>query len=185
MYPSEHITSSDIVFLGDSLTESFDLKKHFDRNDLRNRGISGDMTEHVLYRLEEIFNTRPAKLFLMIGINDIYQGLASDIVIGNIERILTEIQNNTPQTKIYCQSILPVNEDHLLSFENINARVYNANNSLRDLCKKKQITFVDIHPDFLNDHGQMDEQYTYDGVHLTEHGYILWAELIKELIDNF
>lgn len=182
MYPPENITSNDIVFLGDSLTESFDLKEHLGKNNLRNRGMSGNMTEHVLYRLEEIFNTKPAKLFLMIGINDIYQGIAPDIVIGTIARILGEIQENSPPTKIYCQSILPVNENHLLSFENINARVYQVNNSLRDHCKKKNITFIDIHPDFLNDHGQMDTEYTYDGVHLTEQGYVLWAELIKGFV---
>ena len=180
MYPVEHITPNDIVFLGDSLTESFDLKKHFGKNNLRNRGMSGNMTEHVLYRLEEITNAKPAKVFLMIGINDIYQGLEHEGVISNITKILNEIQEKSPQTTLYCQSILPVNEDRLLSFENINAKVYQVNNRLRDFCKNSNITFIDIHPDFLNHKGQMDEKYTYDGVHLTEAGYILWAELLRE-----
>lgn len=183
MCPAEHITSNDIVFLGDSLTESFDLNKHFGKNNLRNRGMSGNMTEHVLYRLEEITNSKPEKLFLMIGINDIYQGTPTDIVVKNIIQILKEIIEKTKQTKIYVQSILPVNEVRLLSFENINSKVYQVNYKLRDFCKNNNIVFIDIHPDFLNHHGQMDEKFTYDGVHLTEHGYLYWSELIKDLIN--
>jgi lysophospholipase L1-like esterase len=182
MFPPEHITSKDIVFLGDSLTETFDLQKYFGKDNLRNRGMSGNMTEHVLYRLEEIFKAKPAILFLMIGINDIYQGVKPEFVIGNISRILTELQENTPQTVIYCQSILPVNESRLLSFENINSKVYQVNNSLREFCKENNIQFIDIHPDFLNHQGQMDEIYTYDGVHLTEQGYRYWSELIRDYI---
>ena len=183
MYTPEPITRKDIVFLGDSLTESFDLKKYFSKNNLRNRGISGNMTEHVIYRLEEIFNAKPAMLFLMIGINDIYQGINTDLVIKNIARILNEIKEKSPQTVIYCQSILPVNEANLLSFDNINSKVYQVNNSLRDFCTKNNISFIDIHPDFLNQKGQMDEKYTYDGVHLTEPGYLHWSGLIKDLIN--
>lgn len=178
----EYISSNDIVFLGDSLTESFDLQKYFDKKNLRNRGMSGNMTEHVLYRLEEILIAKPAFLFLMIGINDIYQGVKPDIVMRNIYRILTEIQKNSPQTKIYCQSILPVNESRLLSFENINSKVYEVNNNLRDFCIENNISFIDIHPDFLNHQGQMDEKFTYDGVHLTEQGYSHWAQLIYDCV---
>jgi len=183
MCPAEHITSNDIVFLGDSLTESFDLNKYFGKNNLRNRGMSGNMTEHVLYRLEEITNTKPAKVFLMIGINDIYQGLKLEDVISNIEKILNDILEKSPQTTLYLQSILPVNEVQLLSFENINSKVYQVNYKLRDFCINNNIVFIDIHPDFLNHHGQMDEKFTYDGIHLTEHGYLYWSELIKDLIN--
>lgn len=182
MNSPKHITSKDIVFLGNSLTESFDLKKHFGKDNLRNRGMSGNMTEHVLYRLEEIINAKPAILFLMIGINDIYQGVAPDSVVKNIAKILSQIHDNTPQTIIYCQSILPVNEQRLLSFENINSKIYKVNNSIRDFCKTNKISFIDIHPDFLNHQGQMEEKYTYDGVHLTELGYAHWAELINDYI---
>lgn len=182
MYSPEHITSNDIVFLGDSLTESFDLEKYFDRINLRNRGMSGNMTEHVIYRLEEILNAKPAKLFLMIGINDLYQGVDPEAVISNIEKILIELHENTSQTMVYCLSILPVNEDRLLSFENINSKIYQVNNSLRDFCNENSSKFIDIHPDFLNHQGQMDEKFTYDGVHLTEQGYLHWAELVKNLV---
>jgi len=182
MYLSKPIKPTDTVFLGDSLTESFDLQKHFGRDDLRNRGMSGNMTEHVLYRLEEITNAKPKFVFLMIGINDLYQGMDFEIVISNINTILLEIRTKTPETKVLVQSILPVNEDKLLIDSFINKKIYEANNRIRNICDELKISFIDIHPDFLNETGQMDTLYTYDGVHLTEAGYVHWAELLQEYI---
>ncbi len=182
MYLSKPIKPTDTVFLGDSLTESFDLQKHFGRDDLRNRGMSGNMTEHVLFRLEEITNAKPKNVFLMIGINDLYQDMDFEKVISNIETIILEIRTKTPETKLLVQSILPVNEDRLLIDNHINKKIYQVNNRIRNICSDTKISFIDIHPDFLNETGQMDVQYTYDGVHLTKAGYILWAELLQKYL---
>lgn len=178
----QYIRQNDTVFLGDSLTESFDLQKHFGRNDLRNRGMSGDLTDHVLYRLEEITNAKPAKVFLMIGINDIYQGYEPDHILSNIERIITEFRQKTPDTTLLVQSILPINHSKLFIEKSVNNKIYQINLRLKSICENKQVTFIDIHPDFLNNEGEMDEGYTYDGVHLSEAGYILWAELIQSYL---
>ncbi|MBL7105534.1 MAG: G-D-S-L family lipolytic protein, partial [Bacteroidales bacterium] len=78
--------------------------------------------------------------------------------------------------------ILPVNETNLIIDENLNTKIYKINNRLRFICKEKDLRFIDIHPDFLNKNGEMDAEYTYDGVHLTEQGYILWAELVQEYL---
>jgi len=179
------IKSTDIVFLGDSLTESFDLIKHFGRNDLRNRGMGGNMTDHILYRLEEITKTRPQKVFLMIGINDLYQEQNPDLVFNNIIRILDIIYSESPKTFRYLQSILPVNEKHLLTGGQINTTIYKMNDRLKAHCADEpMIAFIDLHSDFLNHNGEMDQEYTYDGVHLTPAGYILWANLVRPYLDN-
>jgi len=75
-----------------------------------------------------------------------------------------------------------VNETNLIIDENLNTKIYKINNRLRFICKEKDLRFIDILPDFLNKNGEMDAEYTYDGVHLTEQGYILWAELVKEYL---
>jgi lysophospholipase L1-like esterase len=178
----QYIRQNDTVFLGDSLTESFDLQKHFGRNDLRNRGMSGDLTDHVLYRLEEITNAKPAKVFLMIGINDIYQGYEPDHIVSNIERIIDEFRQKTPDTTLLVQSILPINQSKLFIEKSVNTKIYQINLRIKSFCEIGRETFIDIHPDFLNNEGEMDEGYTYDGVHLSEAGYILWAELIQSYL---
>jgi lysophospholipase L1-like esterase len=178
----EHIKRKDTVFLGDSLTEGFDLARYFGRKDLKNRGMSGNLTQHVYYRLEEITNTNPVAVFLMIGINDIFNGVSKEITLSNIQKILDDINRKCTATKLFLQSILPVNETNLIGNENLNLQIYEINNDLRIWCKNKNITFIDIHPDFLNEKGEMDMKYTYDGVHLTKEGYLHWAELLKDFI---
>jgi lysophospholipase L1-like esterase len=179
------IKNTDIVFLGDSLTEGFDLLKYFGRNDLRNRGMGGNMTDHILYRLEEITNAKPQKVFLMIGINDLYQQQNPDLVFNNIVNILNIIYNETPQSSRYLQSILPVNETNLLSGGQINTNIYKMNNRLKEhYAGRSTLTFIDLHSDFLNHYGQMDEKYTFDGVHLTPEGYNLWANLLHHYLDD-
>ena len=132
--------------------------------------MSGDLTDHVLYRLEEITNARPAKVFLMIGINDIYQGYEADDILSNIERIMNEFQQKTPETTLFVQSILPINHHKLFIEKLINTKIYQINLQLKSICENGKVIFIDIHPDFLNNEGEMDEDYTFDGVHLSEGG---------------
>jgi lysophospholipase L1-like esterase len=64
--------------------------------------------------------------------------------------------------------------------EDINLKIYALNNELEGFCKKtKHLSFLDLHPEFLGNSGEMDPKYTFDGVHLTEAGYSHWAGLIQ------
>jgi lysophospholipase L1-like esterase len=172
------ISSEDIVFLGDSLTEGFDLKRYFKFTNIHNRGLSGDTTYQVRYRLEEIIKARPKKLFLMIGINDFFQGTDEITILRHIASIITEFQENAAETEIFVQSILPVNENKLMTDDNINLSIFSLNDGIRMICHEFQIHFADIYGYFLNSRGEMDEMYTYDGVHLSQEGYDQWARLI-------
>jgi lysophospholipase L1-like esterase len=176
------IRDTDIVFLGDSLTEGFDLEHYFKIKNIRNRGISGDTTYLVRYRLEEIVKAMPEKLFLMIGINDFFQGTDEITILRHIAAILLEFQQQSPRTEIFVQSILPVKVSATLSDEKINLAIFSINDALRIICRESQIQFVDIYGDFLDDEGEMDEKYTTDGVHLSKDGYDLWAKLIAPLV---
>ncbi|MCD4695347.1 MAG: hypothetical protein K8S16_03815 [Bacteroidales bacterium] len=177
------INVSDIVFLGDSLTESFDLLKYFNRTDLINRGMAGNTTEQVGYRLEEIIKAKPLKLFLMIGINDLFNGKSPDEVFEDIKQLVELFHKDSPQSRVYPQSLLPVNESRLLVDEKINILIYQVNNKLKNYCSNySKIQFLDIHSDFLGMSGQMDPKYTIDGVHLTPAGYGLWANQIRKYL---
>lgn len=177
------IKKSDTVFIGDSLTEGFELVNHFHRGDLRNRGVSGSLTDHVIYRMEEVSNAKPHKVFLMIGINDLFSGQEPDDILNNIFRIIDHFMETSPQTTLFVQSVLPVNVSKLFEDEGINLKIYEINNQLESRCKStKGVEFINLHHEFLGMTGQMDDRYSFDGVHLSPEGYKLWAQLLGKYL---
>lgn len=178
MIPTDPLKAGDIVFLGDSLTEGFNLRKYFTDKPVKNRGISGDTTANVKYRLQEILSSSPSRIFLMIGINDLFNGYDPETVAGETGTILGSLIHECPGSEIFLQSILPVNEDYLMS-DNLNSIINRANDLLKIECTVRHLTFLDLHSHFLNRDGQLSDEYTLDGAHLTERAYRLWADLIS------
>jgi hexosaminidase len=103
-------TKEDIIFLGNSITDGGEWSEQFADLKIKNRGISGDITAGVLNRLDEVYSRRPAKVFLLIGTNDLARNLSPDSVTKNIFRIATLLHEKSPFTKLYVQSVFPVNE---------------------------------------------------------------------------
>jgi len=178
----KNITSDSIVFLGDSLTEWFSIDEYFEKANLVNRGVSGDITDGVLYRLEEIINANPKTIYLMIGINDVFQGYPVDQIVRNLKTIIDRIREESSGTQIFVQSILPINEDYFIVSDNMNQAIIEINKQLESFCKLRKVEYLDLHPSFLQD-GKLNPAYTYDGGHLTEKGYEHWATLLLQYLD--
>ena len=104
------IDSTDIIFLGNSITNGCEWNELFPEQHVKNRGISGDRTTGVYDRLHSILTGNPQKVFLLIGINDLQHGASADSVIHGIIRIAEHIKAESPGTELYIQSILPVND---------------------------------------------------------------------------
>lgn len=87
----------------------------FNNSRLKNRGIAGDVTAGVLNRLAEIYYYKPKKVFLKIGINDLFRAeLTPEYVANNIQKIVNKIHLESPKTKIYVQTILPTSNNTAL-----------------------------------------------------------------------
>ena len=98
----------DVVMLGDSITEGGDWATLFPRTQVHNHGIGGDDTVGVLRRLDLVTRAQPAKVFLMIGTNDLGKGtLTIDEIVANVEEIVTRIRIENPTSELYVQSVLP------------------------------------------------------------------------------
>lgn len=176
------ITSKDIVFLGNSITNGAEWSELFQNKNVKNRGISGDICMGVYDRLDAILKGKPAKIFLLIGINDVSRGTPADTIVNRIRLIARKIKTDSPKTKLYLQSVLPVT-DHYKMFQGHTSRwqvVPEINKGLIHLAAEEGVTYIDLYSHFLDEKtGKMNIEYTNDGVHLLGKGYMKWVEIVK------
>ena len=181
------VTSSDIIFLGNSITNGGEWAELFDNPHVKNRGISGDVCMGVYDRLDAILKGSPAKIFLLIGINDVDRGASADTIVERIGMIVDKIRKDSPSTKIYLQSVLPVS-DHYKMFNGHTSRwqvVPEINKGLVRLAADRGVKYIDLYAHFIdNTTGKMNIKYTNDGLHLLGKGYKKWVGIVKPYVDE-
>lgn len=179
-------STDEIVFLGDSITDIGDWENDFPDKNIVNQGINGDTTYGVLNRIDNLVRLKPRKVFIMIGINDIAKGLDTEKLLVNYNNILSEIKSGSPDTEIYVQSILPINQkmaDKYYTLKDGNKIISDINDKLEKIAADQNVTYLDLYPEFLNSGADLDSSYTLDGLHLNEKGYQLWVNEISNLVE--
>lgn len=171
----------DIIFVGNSLTEQGEnWGQRFMNSKVKNRGIAGDVTAGVINRLAEIYYFKPKKVFLKIGINDLFHNeLTPEYVAKNIKSIVEKIHLESPETKIYVQTILPTSNNTALK-----NKIAVTNAIIKNSPQSNYCQVIDLHAIFADTNDLMISSYTVDGVHLSESGYILWQNFIKKYVTN-
>ena len=200
-FKDEPIGTNKIIFLGNSITKGGgDWGKRFNAKNIVNRGISGDYTDGVLNRLEEIIHYQPIGVFLMIGVNEFWSDnhdrpyITPKHVAENILKICRKIKEKSPETEIIIQTILPVNNPQYLEVKKVdynfllpgysptvNEQVNQTNSIIKD---NKEFKVVELHSLFLNDEAILDTTLSRDGIHINENGYEIWTNEIKGLVDS-
>lgn len=183
LFKSENLTSGGIVFLGNSITERGKWNTLFSPYQIVNRGIGGDNTFGVSARIGDIIALKPQKLFLMIGVNDLAsRGWPVDLVYLNYIKIVSEILKNSPNTKLYLLSVLPINENKVTieRFKGKSKNIATFNQRVKEFANKNSLTYVDLYNEFVNADSFMKEELTNDGIHLSDLGYQLWADHYKK-----
>lgn len=178
------VSSSDIIFLGNSITDGGEWAELFGDSRIKNRGISGDISEGVYDRLGPVLRGKPAKIFLMIGINDVSRGTAADTIVKRIRKIAGKIAQESPDTRLYIQSLLPVNDCYGM-FQGHTSRgkvIVEINRQLQEFCQGAGLTYIDLYSHFCQADGKMNPVYTNDGLHLLGEGYLLWKKILLPYI---
>ena len=173
-------TQHDVIFLGNSITDGSEWNELFGDKKIKNRGISADITPGLFFRLDEVVGRKPDKIFLLIGTNDLARGIPADTMLKNIFLINRFIKQESPTTRLYVQSILPVNDVFGLftGHTGNTLAILRANEILRNAANTEGYTFIDLYPHFINAEGMLDTMYSNDGLHLMGGGYLLWKHLI-------
>jgi sialate O-acetylesterase len=175
------ITSKDIVFIGNSITNGAEWNELFPQKRVKNRGISGDTSEGVFDRLDAVVKGKPAKIFILIGVNDISREIKVETIVLNMKQIVEKIQKESPKTKIYIQSILPVNPDFEMFKGHMKPElIKEINQFYQNIAQEYKVNYIDLYSHFLEDGtDKMNKKYTNDGLHLLGEGYLLWREIVK------
>ena len=160
----------DAAFIGDSLTDGYDLGKYYPGYTTANRGIGGDTT----FRLEErlaisLYDLKPKVAVMLIGGNNL------DTMFENYEDILIGIRDNLPNTRVILVSLTAMGGD----FAKKNSIAAYNNVIIKKLAAKYGFEFVDIYtPLFDETTGEIYADCTSDGAHLTDRGYQILTEAI-------
>jgi lysophospholipase L1-like esterase/peptidoglycan/xylan/chitin deacetylase (PgdA/CDA1 family) len=171
----------DIIFIGNSITEQGgNWAEKVGIKNVKNRGIAGDVTDGVLNRLDEITHFKPKTVFLLIGINDLFnlhyqkQIPSTEYVANNIIKITDSIYQKSPETTIYLQTILPTSDEYMADYIN------QVNNIIRNTKIDVNYKLIDLHNKFVNKNGLIKSELTSDGTHLNKLGYVVWVKTIKD-----
>lgn len=179
-YPN---SPSDVIFLGNSITDYTNWNELLQLSEARNRGISGDITFGILERLDEVMEGKPAKVFILIGINDIARNIPDSVILDNYKKMIQRIKSTSPKTKIYFNTLFPVNNTFTArNHFNKDEHIIYINEALKNLGVREMIKVIDIYPQLLDAENRLDKKYTYDGLHLNSEGYKKWAAILESYV---
>jgi len=176
----------ETLFVGSSLMEQFPIYELLMNRGIKktvyNRGIGGYTTDEMLDSMEDmVFALEPSQIFINIGTNDIgAMGYKLETLIEQYGKILSQIKERLPQTKVYVMAYYPVNETdkvpdapwgrHLFDTrtnENINL----ANQAIEKLANKFSYTFINVNHGLTDEHGKLKKEYTIEGIHMYANAY--------------
>jgi lysophospholipase L1-like esterase len=170
------VTTSSIVLLGDSLTEGGDWARLLPDHRVANRGYSGFTSEEILDPAADVAASRPQAVLIMIGTNDIRDGRPPSWTVEHLDRMLDRFACESPDSTVVLQTVLPRSDAV--------AEVRALNQAIVELASSRRTVLFDVYPHFDDGAGGLRDGETTDGVHLTEAGYVRWATILDEFIDD-
>lgn len=167
----------DVAFIGDSLTDGYDLEKYYPEYVVSNRGIGGDTTFDVEGRIDvSLYELKPKVAVMLIGGNNL------KTMFDNYERILIGMKENLPETKIILVSLTAMGQkwgaekNEIAALNNVKIKI---------LAEKYGFDFVDLFtPLYDITIGEIYAEYTNDGAHQTDKGYEVFTATIKPAIEK-
>jgi beta-glucosidase len=181
-----------VLFLGDSITEGWSGRgkrvwdMYYANLDAANFGISGDRTQHVLWRIEngELDGISPKVVVLMIGTNNVIGYPAEDVLKAD-ELIVQRIHEKLPDAKLLLLGIFPRGGDPKdPRVAVMRAKIKTVNQGLATLDDGNKTRFLDFGSKFLNDDGSLPRPIMPDFLHPSAAGYQVWADAMAPLLDE-
>ena len=182
----------DLLFIGDSITQGWEgsgkgtWEKYYANRKALNLGISGDRTEHVIWRLDNgnLRNQKKAKVaVVMIGTNNTGHVMQDPTEVRDgVERIVSTLRARCPEAKILILGVFPrgVKPDDAKRKNNIEI-----NKLISKFHNGERIHYLDISDKFLTTEGILTKEVMPDALHPRQKGYEIWAEAIEPKLKEF
>lgn len=179
------VFEDDIIFMGNSITDGGEFSELLQMPNVKNRGISSDVMSGVEKRLEQVLRGKPKKLFLLIGINDVSHKLTVDQLAARYSKLVKRIRELSPSTKVYLQSVMPVNNDfgRYKTLYGKEQTIKLFNERIARIADEEGCVFIDLTPALADPKtGKLQRKFTNDGLHLTGAGYKAWIEVVEPYV---
>lgn len=167
-----------VVFLGDSITQGWNgLGRDFPGLKTANRGIGGDTTRGVLFRLkEDVLDEQPAAVVLLIGTNDLGIGGNPEDAAENIRAILAALEKSNPGMPVIVCKVMPSKESMAAKIKALNALV-------DEIVKgDAQLIRCDTWSIYANEDGTCKKEEFPDLLHPNKLGYAKWAVALQPIL---
>ncbi len=172
----------DIEFIGDSITQGWEdtgtnvWQEFYGKRKVINFGVSGDRTQHVLWRIEQgqLDGVKSRVAVLLIGVNNSQDNTAAEILEG-VTSIVQQIRTRQPDTKIILLGIFPCGQ----TFSVQRGKILQVNQALARLDDGSHIFYLDLGSQFIENDGSISTSIMPDYLHPNEAGYRIWANAIE------
>ena len=188
--PIDPMKKENIVFFGDSITAMYDVEEYYKGLPVVNSGTSGNTTEDLLRSIDErVYIYNPTQVFLLIGTNDISAtDLTNKEIVENIKAIVEGIKTNRKNATIYVESIFPIrnteNTPTDLLHQRENSRIMAINDLIKKMCEEENIEYIDLYHKLLAEDGELNMDYSLEGVHMNPEGYKVITKELKKYIEK-
>ena len=177
-----------VVFIGDSITDLWNLGHSFPGKPYVNRGIGGQVTAQMVVRFQQdVIALKPAAVVILAGINDLNGGLQRETDEG-IEQNMQAMADmaDAHHIKVVFATIMPVNNytDNARNMltDRDPKRIRAINAWLAAFCRQRGYGLADYYSATVNRDGLLRTELTKDGLHPLAQGYALMAPIAERAI---
>lgn len=188
--PAPRPGEARVVFLGDSITDRWNLAASFPARPYINRGIGSQVTAQMLLRFhQDVVALKPRVVVILAGINDV-QGFLQQETPEQIEANWEAMADlaDAHGIRVVFGSLLPVNDysdaakDVVKERKPEELRALNA--WLRAFCARRGHVYADYATALTDANGLMAAEFTQDGVHPLNTGYAVMTPIAQRAIDR-
>jgi lysophospholipase L1-like esterase len=186
--PPAEKNENRVVFLGDSITDGWNLAEYFPDKPYINRGISGQTTPQMLIRLRpDVIALKPRVVVILAGTNDIAGNtgpMTNEMIQDNYASMAELARANG--IKVVFASVLPVHDygKTKVTERRSPEQILQLNQWLKSYCAKNGHVHLDYFSKMVDDKGMLKVELANDGLHPNAEGYKIMAPLAESAIQQ-